>query len=187
MTSRISRDKIVNFVLYQSTWFLCVLLAARERPGVAAAITMAAVLVHLVLAEHTLSEVKLVAIAGAVGLVVDSFHVTLGVFSFAESGLVPWLCPPWIVAMWMLFAITLRSCMSWITKSLPIAAFVGFLGGPLSFVAGEKLGAVTFSDPRPLSLLVLGVVWASTLPLLTWVVAREPARRELAYRRVGQR
>lgn len=183
----ITRDKLINFALYQSAWFVCILLAAGGRPIAAAAVTFTAVALHLALARRTLVELRLVLAAGAIGLVVDSLNVALGLYSFADDGLAPWLAPAWIVAMWMLFAMTLRSCMGWIKSSLPLAAVVGLVGGPLSFLVGERFGAVTFADPRPIGLLVLGLAWASTLPVLSWLAEREAGAHELAYRRIRSR
>jgi len=186
MKTHRTRDKVWNFLLYQGAWFLCIFLAARGLPGVAAAVTLFAVGIHLAMAVDPASELRLVAVAGFVGLLVDSFNLSLGIYRFGEAMSLAWLCPPWIVAMWMLFAITLRSCMGWVTQSLVVAAVVGFVGGPISFLAGERLGAVTFLDPRPIGVLSLGLVWAATLPLLAWFVARESAARELSYRSLAE-
>ena len=43
---------------------------------------------------------------------------------------------------------------------------IGLIGGPLAYIAGTKLGAVTL--PRGnLSLLILAIEWAILTPLLT--------------------
>ena len=67
--------------------------------------------------------------------------------------------------MWVLFATTLNIGMRWLRKSLVIAAIAGAIGGPLSFLAGEKAGAVMFSDTT-IALAIIGLGWAVLLPLL---------------------
>jgi hypothetical protein len=47
----------------------------------------------------------------------------------------------------------------------------GAVGGPLAFIAGEKLGGVAFNDPVA-ALLALSVGWALMTPLLLAVARR---------------
>ncbi len=47
-----------------------------------------------------------------------------------------------------------------------LAAIFGAIGGPLSYMAGERLGAIALGDPRWRSLLVLSISWAVAMPLL---------------------
>ena len=61
--------------------------------------------------------------------------------------------------------------MRWLRKSLIVAAVFGAIGGPLSFLAGEKAGAVSFPDPF-VSLAVIGLGWAVFLPLLVRYATR---------------
>jgi hypothetical protein len=51
------------------------------------------------------------------------------------------------------------------------AALFGAVGGPVAFVAGERLGAVTLARPLAPSLLVLGLAWGVALAACA-VVAR---------------
>ncbi len=173
---------MANFALYQAAWIACVLLAAAGRPGLASGVTLAAVGAHVFLAAKPRAELELVLVAGFVGLCVDSLQLALGVFEFPDGGFFGWLCPPWIVAMWMLFAITLRFCLSWLRGRYLLASLAGLAGGPLAFLAGERLGAVTFLEPRGTSFLILALVWAGALPLLFWTAARRDPGGPSAYR-----
>ncbi len=67
--------------------------------------------------------------------------------------------------MWLLFATTLNVGMRWLQKNLVVASIFGAIGGPLSFLAGQKAGAVAFPDAT-VSLAVIGLGWAVFLPLL---------------------
>jgi hypothetical protein len=81
--------------------------------------------------------------------------------------------------MWVAFAMTLNVSLDWLKRSKPLAIVFGAVGGPLAFIAGEKLGGVTFNDPVA-ALIALSVGWALLTPLLLGLAA--PARR-LALRR----
>jgi hypothetical protein len=69
--------------------------------------------------------------------------------------------------------------MRWLRKNLLVASLFGALGGPLSFLAGEKAGAVSFAD-TPTALLVIGLGWAVFLPLLVSFAARNDERVAVA-------
>jgi hypothetical protein len=85
-----------------------------------------------------------------------------------------------MVALWGLFAIALNVTLRWLRRRYLLAAVLGAVCGPASFVAGVKLGAAQFVDRVP-ALAVLAVVWAVAMPLLVWLAQRfdgvgEPTR-----------
>ena len=71
----------------------------------------------------------------------------------------------------VLFATTLNVGMRWLRKSTLVAAIAGAIGGPLAFLAGERMGAVSFADPAT-SLVVIGIGWAVLLPVLVQLAIR---------------
>ncbi|MDH3410780.1 MAG: DUF2878 domain-containing protein, partial [Gammaproteobacteria bacterium] len=75
------------------------------------------------------------------------------------------LAPYWIVTMWMLFATTLNVSMRWLRGKPAIAAAFGLIGGPLAYIAGQKLGGIELSNPIA-ALIALGIGWAVMMPIL---------------------
>lgn len=53
-----------------------------------------------------------------------------------------------------------------------LAALFGAVGGPLAFLAGERLGAITLLPPLRFGLLRLSVSWAIALLVFSVVVRR---------------
>lgn len=53
-----------------------------------------------------------------------------------------------------------------------VAALAGAAGGPLSYLAGARLGAVTLLPSEPIALAVVGLVWSLAMPLLVCVLPR---------------
>ena len=49
---------------------------------------------------------------------------------------------------------------------------LGLIGGPLAFLAGERIGAVTFLPPRLLHLVLLGLFWSAAMPALVFAADR---------------
>ena len=119
--------------------------------------------------------------AAVFGIVWESLLVQAGVLSYTTGTIFAGFAPYWIVAMWLLFATTLNLGMRWLRKSPWIAAIAGGIGGPMSFIAGEKTGAVSFAEPVS-AILIIGAGWAIMLPLLVYYAVRfeEAATRQSA-------
>lgn len=77
-----------------------------------------------------------------------------------------WLCPPWMTALWMAFASTLNGSMSWLSGRVGVAALAGAVFGPMSYLAGERLGAIALNANTAVSLGILAVTWALLMPAL---------------------
>lgn len=162
---------ILNFVVLELAWFACVLGGANNWPLVGTMVAVGVIGLHLMLARHWRPEALLVAVAAAIGLLWDSLLVTLGFFSYPTGNLAAGLAPYWIVAMWAVFATSLNLSLAWLKGKPWLAALVGLIGGPLSYLAGERLGGVQMSDPTAaLALQALG--WAVLLPVLCHIAGR---------------
>jgi hypothetical protein len=79
---------------------------------------------------------------------------------FSES-----MAPYWIVTMWMLFGTTINMSMRWMRGRPLLAAAFGFVGGPLAYVAGHKIGGIQFVDQGP-AIAMLAIGWAVMMPVL---------------------
>ena len=165
--------KIVNYALFQAGWFFGLLLAAHGWPVVALAAAGAAigVSVWLFSADRT-SDLRLLLAIALIGFCVESVNLWLGVFSLVGASRFPHLCPLWLAAQWALFGTTLRVSLSWLAGRYALSALLGAIWGPLTYVAGEKLGAASLSADRAFSVTVLAVVWAAMMPLFIWLAHR---------------
>ena len=161
-----------NFCLYQLGWFACVFGAGMDRPGLGMAFALALIFVHLWLSGVTLRQLTLMATAGVIGLTIDTLQLCWGVFHFSHGVIVHWLAPLWVGVLWMQFATILPFSLRWLSRRYWLSAVLGLVGGPLSYYAGEKAGAVDFLPPRLLHFAVMGVVWSFALPAIIWVSDR---------------
>ena len=55
--------------------------------------------------------------------------------------------PIWIICLYPLFSLLLNHSLKFIKRNYLISFLFGFLGGPLSYIGGQALGAVNFSYP----------------------------------------
>ncbi len=171
MSSRGTMPILANFAAFQIGWFACVLGAAHALPWAGAGIALAIVALHLARAGRPRAELALVLIAAGIGALWDSGLAALGWIRFASGVLVEGTAPYWIVAMWMLFATTLNVSLAWLKRRMALAVLFGALGGPLAYLGGAKLGAVTLVAQGP-ALVALALGWAVITPLLLEVARR---------------
>ncbi len=162
---------LMNFLAFQIGWFACVLGGANGLPWVGTGIALAIVAWHLTRAVRPRQELLLVLCAAAIGILFDSLLVALGWLAYPSGTLIAGTAPHWIVALWMLFAITLNVSLSWLKRRLPVAILFGAIGGPLAYLGGAKLGALTFLAPTP-GLIALAVGWALFTPVLVILARR---------------
>ena len=181
------KERLLNLALYEVGWFTCVLGAAWGQGGAGAAQAGGLLLSHLALAEERRVEVKLVAVCGAVGFVLDSTQALAGRLSFTGPFFVSQaaLAPVWVVMLWMQLGTTLRFSLHWLRGRYFMAAVFGAGGGPVAFLAGERLGAATWGEPRWLTALSLAVVWGLAMPALVFAADRIGAGRPSGYRWPG--
>ncbi len=156
---------VVNFVAFQVGWFSSVFGGAQQMPWLGPAIVMAALIIHLSLARRPMREVWLVLACGAMGAVFDSFLVITGWVVYPSGMIFDSMAPYWIISMWVLFATTLNVSMRWLRGRAALAAVFGFIGGPLTYLAGQKIGGIELVDPFA-ALLALGIGWAAMMPVL---------------------
>lgn len=162
--------KILNFILFQAGWFACVLGGAHGMPFTAVAAAGAVIGVSLWrFSGDRAGDARLFLAVALTGFCVDTVHLHFGVFSLIGDQRFPHLCPLWLVALWALFGTTLRGSLSWLAGRYGLAAMLGAVAGPLSYLGGAQLGAVTMHPNRFFGIAALAAGWAVVMPLLVWL------------------
>ncbi|WAC72708.1 DUF2878 domain-containing protein [Roseateles sp. SL47] len=166
---------VAEFCLFQGAWFACVLGAAHGEVGWGVLAVVVWVLISWSLSDQRRVDVMLALQAVTMGLVWDTWMLRGGWVDYAAPGPAALWAPVWILALWALFATLVRGPLSWLHGRPWLAALLGAIGGPMSYLAAVRLGAGRFPDPTQ-SLLVLGMGWAVMTPMLTemarWLLTR---------------
>ncbi|MCG8433892.1 MAG: DUF2878 domain-containing protein, partial [Gammaproteobacteria bacterium] len=93
------------------------------------------------------------------------------------------VAPLWILMLWAGFSLTLNHSLAWLQKHYFLAALFAAIASPLSYLAGEKLGAVTFTADIAVTATAVSVAWAAALPALLFLAKRwlnqQPGSRDL--------
>jgi hypothetical protein len=173
------KRSLFNFVAFQAGWFACVLSAADGMLWLGLVVVSLVVILHVQMSEWRTDELVLVFVAVALGLLFDSLLVMSGWLSYSSGILISGIAPYWILAMWALFATTINLSMSWLKGKPLLASVLGAIFGPLSYMAGERLGAMEFVNYQS-AIIALALIWALVMPLLVTVAIRLEGSRKPA-------
>jgi len=158
--------KVWTFAAYEVAWFACVLGAAHGMPWLGPWVTAFFALVHLAWVPDRLREACLMAMCAAFGFGIDSLNGYLGAVVYHPGGFVPWFAPPWLIAIWVAFALTLHGCMEWLQSRMALTALLGAIGGPLVYLGGARLGAVGLGPDFTWDMVIVAAAWAIAAPVL---------------------
>jgi hypothetical protein len=158
--------KLLNAIGYQGVWIATVAGASRGLPWVgplAAAMFAVGVLAG---GDARRRDLRLAALAMAIGAVADSAWIALGWLDFSAAWPSAAFAPAWILGLWLSLALTLNHSLAFLKGRLPMAAAFGAIGGPFAYWAASKTGAVHLDAPPAIVFGGLGIAWAVVFPAL---------------------
>jgi hypothetical protein len=154
---------VINFVLFQAGWLVCVLYPGLGAVGVVALI----VAFHLAfISQARMAELQFIGAGVVIGGLLDGLWFNIGVL---DNGIEEFqLTPVWILGLWAAFSTTLSHSLSWISAKpwLPFACAP--IAGPFAYWSASKMGAVELPD-LALSLGALALGWLVVFPLLLFI------------------
>ena len=162
---------VVNFVAFQLGWFACVLGAAHAYPWLGVWVAIVIVAGNIAWSARPFAEAGFIALALLAGAAWETLLLASGALQYSAGSLLPGLPPPWILALWALFASTLNVSLGWLQGRWLLAAVLGGLSGPASYWAGARLGALNIVDPL-IFVLMLAAGWAVLTPALLALARR---------------
>ena len=120
---------------------------------------------HLLIIKNKKKESIFLILAGTIGLVVDSFKAFSGFITY-NGTFVENFAPLWIIAMWVGFASTINHSGDWVKQRYVIAMFLGVIFGPLNYLFGNRMEALSLNWDLTFSVIILSIVWGGAVPLL---------------------
>ena len=157
-----------NFAVFQIAWLSSVIGGAQDMPWLGPLAVMIALAIHLSVARKPVEEILLAICCALIGAGFDSMLVASGWVTYKAGLFSDYMAPYWIITMWMLFATTLNVSMRWLRGKPLLASIFGFIGGPTTYLAGEKLGGIVLSN-QIAALVALAIGWALIMPVLMWL------------------
>lgn len=169
---------VLQFAAFQAFWFAAVLGAGAGHVwlGVLALVPYLAWMLARERGRAALASRWIV--AGLLGSLADGGLAAAGLIRYPTvgPGWPAWLVAPFIVALWIAFATLPHVSLAWLARRPVLAALLGAVGGPLSFAAGARAGAVDPGASAPATYAVLALEYALATPLLLRWVRRSEDR-----------
>ncbi len=169
---------LILYLAFNLVWLACALGAAQGYNSVGVCAALLFVVGHLWSRNWSRGEWLLIVAAGLAGAIAESVLGLAGVVHHNAAFAGGAVAPPWIIALWFAFGATITSSARALgAHAIVKAALLGALFGPLAYVAGARLGALTVGGPPWIAYAALSVVWAVAFPLLI-LLDRCLARRQ---------
>lgn len=154
---------VINFVLFQAGWLVCVLYTN----AAAAGLIVLLVAFHLAfISQSRMSELQFIGAGTVIGGLLDGLWFNTGILENGVSGFQ--LTPVWILGLWAAFTTTLSHSLSWIGSKSWLPFVCAPVAGPFAYWSASKLGAVQMPD-LTLSLSALALGWLLVFPLLLYI------------------
>lgn len=162
-----------NLLGYQVVWFLLVRGASHASLGLPLLAGALFVLCQLVTAAQPSRELRVLAAALLLGLIVDGVAVTTGWLRYASPApaIPPHGAPAWILMLWACFSTTINRSLAALRGRPWLAAVLGGIGAPLAYLAAARGWHAVQLEPWP-GLLWIAACWALALPLLGAISTR---------------
>lgn len=160
-----------NYLALQLLWLAAVGGAGRGWwwAGPVALLVFAAL--HFGLHWQARGDLLLMLAALLLGCMVDSIAAASGVVHYAAAWPSAALAPAWILSLWMGLGLTLNHSFGWLMRRPALAVPVMAIGGPVSYWGAQaSFGAVRFTTPTFVGLLLVGVSWAVATGVLAALV-----------------
>jgi len=156
---------LVNVILYQAVWFLCVF---KENSG--ALIGLAFLATHLYFSTCRYKDIRMMALLLAIGVLIDG---ALSLAGFMTYNVLALPIPFWLAVVWLALATLPHHSLRWLKGRPFLSSLLGALGGPLAYWAGVKAGAASFSLPLITSLALLAIIWGVLWPFTMYIANKD--------------
>ena len=157
-----SSNVIINFILFQVTWFSCVLGAGAYGLDWLAVIAVAAVCAHVMTTPTRSTDLTCAFAALLVGYTLDNIWVMTNILAYPDSNFAPY----WLGVLWFGFGLSLNHSLKFFRDLNWFGAIIVGAFGPVTYFTAETFGVVSIVNP--LQLLWVTVTWIALFRALTF-------------------
>lgn len=155
---------LFNALLFYAGWLTCVISAAKGLALVAPLATLTLGFIHFYFSPCPKKDILDVFLMMGLGFGIETLLTTYPFITYRLPGeYLLGTVPPWILCIYILFALTINHSLAFLESRILIAAILGVIGGIASYSAGVKLGAAEFSDPLN-GPFIIGALWGVAIP-----------------------
>lgn len=159
---------ILNSLCYTVGWFWCVLCGIHGHLFAASVGAFFLIFIQLYYTKLKnlglyIQDLLLVIFSVPLGALLETFFIQIDIIHYSSTKNFP---PIWIIFLYPLFSLLLNHSLKIIKKNYTFPLLLGFSGAPLTYIAGNSFGVLTFPHPLFLTWIILGISWALFLSLL---------------------
>jgi hypothetical protein len=165
MMSLFNQNNLINIVAFKAIWLTAVIGASNNLVYPTFILVFLFTFWQLQPKRRHPNDVLFIFLALPIGYVLDSIWQATGLIHYnAGNG---YCAPTWILFLWITFAQLFNHSLSWLKKSPVAAALFGGLGGPISYYAGHKLGALEYPTDFATASFLLSISWSAVVLFFT--------------------
>lgn len=179
MEKNILKTKTAQFTFhmlaYYVVWSICIYSAANGYIwfglAVALAVTTLQFVWQVILQRQITHLLSFLIYLTVIGFIGDSILIFVNVVAFSANPFSFPFSPPFMIGIWLNFAMLFYALMSWfITRPILLAvfAFVGFI---IAYLLGATIGAAVLTYGT-WSLITIGTLWTCMLPISIMIFDR---------------
>ena len=143
-------SQILNFFAFQILWFGCVYGGGSLELTWMPWISLVPLILDTLYKSSRALDLKLATTAALLGYGLETIWVKLTILKFGDST----LPPIWMGFLWFGFALTINHSMKFFRDLTIVGPLIVGLFGPLTYLAGQRLGAVTIENYYLLLLII---------------------------------
>jgi predicted DCC family thiol-disulfide oxidoreductase YuxK len=161
---------IINGFIYTIGWAICVISGAsgyRVIPMVVTFFLVIGQLLYICYKNKILFEQNLFILiyTAILGFFMEIAFLGLSLLKYSTINELFYLFPPgWIFCLYFLFSLTFNHSLLFLNRKWKFACIGGLVGGLLSYYAGYRIGAVSFSTKY--SIYIIALFWSFFLTLI---------------------
>ncbi len=172
----------LNAIGFQTVWFTCAFTVNITSPFNViwiALVTFGFLAQHIFLSHEWRVESNLIFKVSFIGFIFDTLLIQNQIIHFQGSypGYLSGVQPFWMTCLWLSLGACLNHSLAWLKPLVKWSGLIGAVMGTFSYLAGGKLGVLSFESSQALMTTALG--WAVTLPILTLLSLNPPLKAEI--------
>lgn len=154
---------------FQLGWFVCIVTT--DLLSILYSIAFSGTYLVLALRSgHSLKyEVLWITCVISLGFLIETIAFSAGFLYSATPRLIGFISLPplWLLSLWILFAVALRTCLGFLFNNPKLTYFASSIAIPLNYYAGAALNTdVAVNTPYALSLGAISALWIAVLWIL---------------------
>ncbi|MEH6568487.1 MAG: DUF2878 domain-containing protein [Halioglobus sp.] len=152
-------NMLLNGMMFNLAWLGIVMTHSVVYAPLFAALHL---VIHFIVMGKGFPELRVIGVVTVLGCLLDQLLFRVGVFTGAGLSVLP---PLWMACLWPVLASTLLHAFSTLRGRYFLSAFLGAIGGAVSYTAGTRLTEVAFGS-AVYGPMAVGLLWAMLFPAL---------------------